>query len=98
MAAGTSHEAASLDAWLKPLAPSTVLRRWFGHDGAKWPEFRRRYRLELAAPDLAATLADLKSLTTQGDVTLVYAAADTSHNNAVVLRDVLTDQPDPEAP
>ena len=74
------------------------LRRWFGHDPAKWAEFSRRYRQELAAPELAASLADLKGRSGRGALTLVYAAADTSHNNAVVLRDVLTDQPNPEAP
>ena len=95
---GVSRQAAAVDAWLKSLAPSDELRRWFGHDPAKWAEFSRRYRQELAAPELAASLADLKGRAGRGALTLVYAAADTSHNSAVVLRDVLTDQPNPEAP
>ena len=95
---GVSRRAAALDGWLKVLAPSDELRHWFAHDPAKWGEFTRRYREELAAPALAVASADLKLRARAGMVTLVYAAADTTHNNAVVLRDFLIDQPDPEAP
>jgi uncharacterized protein YeaO (DUF488 family) len=78
---------AAIDRWLKDIAPSTELRRWFGHDPGRWDEFRRRYRDELAAhPDL---LDELRGLARAGVVTLVYSARDERHNDAVVLRDVL---------
>jgi uncharacterized protein YeaO (DUF488 family) len=79
-----------LDGWLRDVAPSTDLRRWFGHDVARWPEFRSRYLAELAAaPDAVRPLLDAAR---QGDVTLLYAAADPEHNNAVVLREHLADR------
>jgi len=79
---------AAIDRWLKELAPSAELRRWFGHDPDRWDEFRRRYRSELSAhTDL---LDELRTLARTGPLTLVYAARDERHNDAVVLREVLT--------
>jgi uncharacterized protein YeaO (DUF488 family) len=78
---------ARLDDWLKDLAPSTELRKWFGHDPQRWNEFRRRYRSELARrPEM---LTQLRSLAREGTLTLIYAAKDETHNEAVVLRNVL---------
>jgi len=79
-----------LDAWHKELAPSTDLRRWFGHDPDKWTEFGRRYRRELSQLTAQAVLAELARRSTHGTVTLVYGARDELHNDAVVLRSVLT--------
>jgi uncharacterized protein YeaO (DUF488 family) len=76
-----------LDGWLKDVAPSTELRRWFAHDPRKWPAFRRRYRRELRTN--AASLAPLRAAARKGTTTLVYSARDTEHNAAVVLRDYL---------
>lgn len=76
-----------LDGWLKAVAPSPALRRWFGHDPEKWPEFRRRYFAELG--ERAVALAPLRAAARKGRVTLVYSARDTEHNAAVALRDYL---------
>ncbi|MCE5232851.1 MAG: DUF488 family protein [Mizugakiibacter sp.] len=84
---GKSKEALKLDLWLRDAAPSTELRQWFGHDPAKWAEFRRRYHAELDAN--AAALAPLRELLGARTVTLLFAAADTEHNNAVALREWL---------
>jgi len=84
---GVTKAAASVDRWMKDLAPSAELRQWFGHDPARWNEFRRRYAAEMRArPEL---LDELRALARNGVVTLVYAARDEEHNDAVVLRDVL---------
>ena len=86
---GISKQKAKLDYWMKDMAPSTELRKWFGHDPKRWDEFRRRYTAELRErPDL---IAELRSLARKSPITLVYAAHDESHNDAVVLRDVLLD-------
>ncbi|RWR11847.1 DUF488 domain-containing protein [Sinirhodobacter populi] len=84
---GISKEVAQLDDWMKDVAPSTDLRKWFGHDPAKWPEFQHRYREELASR--GADLDRLRDLARKGPLTLIYAAHDEAHNDAVVLRDVL---------
>jgi uncharacterized protein YeaO (DUF488 family) len=84
---GVSKEEARLDLWLKDVAPSTELRRWFGHDPAKWPEFRRRYRAELK--DKKEELSLLRQKGRKGAVTLVYGARDEEHNGARVLKEVL---------
>ena len=84
---GVSKAQAALDEWDKDLAPSTELRKWFGHDPARWDEFRRRYREELGQH--AQRVEQLRGLTRQGPVTLVYGARDQQHNEAVVLRNVL---------
>jgi uncharacterized protein YeaO (DUF488 family) len=86
---GVSKERAALDGWLKEVAPSTELRRWFGHDPARWDEFVRRYKAELAAPEQQAALATLAGYAAAGPLTLIYAAKDTTHNEAAVLADLL---------
>lgn len=86
---GLSKERAHVDVWLKEIAPSRELRTWFGHNPEKFAEFRRRYETELAAETGQAALARLRELVKQGPVTLVFAAHDTEHTNAVVLRDLL---------
>lgn len=84
---GVTKAKAGIDEWIKEIAPSAALRRWFGHDPARWEAFRNRYRAELAGhPDL---LDRLRELARAGLVTLVYSARDEVHNDAVVLRDVL---------
>lgn len=86
---GLKKEEAHVDAWLKDVAPSPELRRWFNHDAARWDEFCQRYRAELAAPTLQPLLADLRKRASNETVTLLYAAADTEHNQALVLQEVL---------
>lgn len=83
---GMTKEKAKIDLWLKDVAPSAELRKWFGHDSEKWPEFLRRYRAELEG---SPALAELRELARNGKVTLVYAARDEKHNNAVALRAIL---------
>jgi len=75
-----------LDAWLKDVAPSPELRRWFGHDPARWIEFAARYRRELREHPAAEALAELVRRASVRTVTLVYGARDETHNSAVVLR------------
>jgi len=84
---GVTKEALAIDRWIKEIAPSDKLRRWFGHDPARWEEFRRRYGRELALH--TAVLGELRELARGGMLTLVYAARDEAHNNAVALRDIL---------
>jgi uncharacterized protein YeaO (DUF488 family) len=87
---GVSKARADLDAWVKDVAPSTELRQWFGHDPDRWDEFQRRYRRELDAnPDAVQALVDAAG---DGPVTLVYAARDEQHNDAVVLMQVLQER------
>ena len=87
---GLTKERAHIDMWLKEVAPSNELRRWFGHDPDKFADFQRRYETELASESGKEALTKLRALLQQGPVTLVFAAHDTEHNNAVVLRDLLT--------
>ena len=88
---GMSKAAASIDLWLRDIAPSTELRKWYGHDVERWPEFRERYRQELEGRgDLLDTLLDLERR--HGTVTLLFAARDEVHNEAEVLADVLRDR------
>jgi uncharacterized protein YeaO (DUF488 family) len=76
-----------MDAWLKEVAPSEGLRRWFGHDPAKWDEFQRRYQAELVVnPSAWKPLLDASR---RGNVTLLYSARDTEHNSAIVLKSYL---------
>lgn len=84
---GVSKDKAALDLWLKEIAPSTGLRQWFGHDPARWAEFRDRYASEIR--ENTEAFAQLRALARQGPVTLVYSARDEAHNDAVVLRDLL---------
>ncbi len=81
---GLSKESARVDLWLKEIAPSDALRKWFAHDPVKWPEFQQRYASELEAH--AEALADLRARARRGAITLLYAAKDAAHNNAVVLK------------
>ena len=84
---GVSKDAAALDLWLKDLAPSTELRKWFGHDPARWAEFQLRYADEVHQhPELFKQLRDLAQ---KGRVTLVYSAHDEEHNDAIVLHSLL---------
>lgn len=78
---------AAIDHWARTIAPRDALRTWFGHDPSRWQEFRRCYAAELRGrPD---ELGELRALARRGPITLVFAAHDEAHNNAVVLRDVL---------
>jgi uncharacterized protein YeaO (DUF488 family) len=85
---GLTKEKAHVDLWLKEVAPSNELRKWFAHDPAKWPEFKSRYKDELKhnGPQLAL----LKQAITKGPTTLLYGAKDTEHNEAVVLQELLS--------
>ncbi len=84
---GVKKTALANAVWLKDVAPSTVLRKWFGHDPKKWEEFQRRYRVELK--EHQAVLESILEAARRGTVTLLYSSHDTEHNNAVVLRDYL---------
>ena len=84
---GVRKSDAAIDRWIKDIAPSTALRRWFGHDPARWQEFRRRYAAEIH--DHADPLSELRAAARKGPITLVFSARDELHNDAVVLRDVL---------
>jgi len=84
---GVSKDRAAVDLWLKDLAPSTELRKWFGHDADRWPEFRERYAAEVRQHQ--ESYGRLRELALQGTVTLVYSARDELHNDAVVLRSLL---------
>jgi uncharacterized protein YeaO (DUF488 family) len=87
---GMKKETLHADAWLKEVAPSTQLRRWFGHQVERWEEFRRRYQRELdAKPEVWAPLLEAGK---HGRVTLLYSAHDVDHNGAVVLREFLSKQ------
>jgi uncharacterized protein YeaO (DUF488 family) len=84
---GLKKSDAAIDRWLKDIAPSTALRKWFAHDPARWPEFRRRYAAEIRRhPD---QLAELRAIARKGPVTLIFSARDELRNDAVVLRNVL---------
>lgn len=80
---GMKKEESKIDLWLKDIAPSTELRKWFGHDPERWSGFQARYRAELEGSE---ALAELRKLSRKGKVTLVYGARDEKHNNALVLR------------
>ena len=82
-----SKEKAAVDRWLKDLAPSTELRKWFGHEPERWPEFKRRYQLELGKH--AGALNEIRSRGRKGAITLLFAAKDKAHNNAVALLEYL---------
>ena len=83
---GVTKSRARIDLWLKDVAPSTELRKWFGHDPDRWPEFQKKYRAELKGNP---ALSELREQSRQGKITLVYAARDELHNDAVVLKQVL---------
>lgn len=88
---GISKQNAKLDEWAKELAPSGELRKWFDHDPERFGEFRRRYRAELSAR--RERLEELRRLARSGPLTIVYAARDEEHNNAVVLAELLRKGP-----
>jgi len=83
---GLTKAKAKIDRWIKEVAPSTELRQWFGHDPEKWEEFEKRYRAELKNNP---ALSELQALSRQKNITLVYAARDQLHNEAVVLKQIL---------
>jgi uncharacterized protein YeaO (DUF488 family) len=87
---GMKKEALKLDGWLKEVAPSAELRRWFGHDPAKWKEFRRRYFTELDQHPEA--WQPIQEAARRGTVTLLYSARDTAHNSAVALKAYLDEK------
>ena len=87
---GIRKEALHVQDWVKEVAPSTELRRWFGHDPAKWTEFQRRYAAELEAKP--AAWEPLLTAARAGTITLVYSAKDTQHNDAVVLKAFLEER------
>jgi uncharacterized protein YeaO (DUF488 family) len=87
---GMKKDALHMDAWCKNLAPSADLRRWFSHDPAKWEEFQRRYRTELV--DNPAACQPLLDAAKQGNITLLYSAHDTEHNNAIALKSYLEEK------
>jgi uncharacterized protein YeaO (DUF488 family) len=84
---GVSKEEAKIDLWLKEIAPSDALRKWFGHDPEKWEEFRKRYFAEL--DERGESLEELRREVGDGRVTLVFGARDEEHNNAVALKEFL---------
>ena len=84
---GISKQKAAVDYWAKDLAPSTALRKWFNHDPARWSEFQKRYRSEFESH--ASHLSDLLEKGGNRTLTLLFAAKDVEHNQAVVLKDVL---------
>ncbi|TPI54991.1 DUF488 domain-containing protein [Mesorhizobium sp. B3-1-3] len=87
---GVSKKDAELTLWLKDIAPSDALRKWFGHEPERWAEFQKRYRAELDANGDA--VAELRALLGRGKVTLLYGAHDEAHNNAVALAGYLEAQ------
>ncbi len=84
---GVSKSKAGVDVWLKEVAPSSGLRRWFGQDPEKWDEFRRRYRKELEGNTMA--LDELRDEVDSSDVTLLYGSKDTEHTHALVLKELI---------
>lgn len=88
---GMTKEAAAIDEWIKDISPSTALRKWFGHEPARWQAFRNRYANEVRQHP--HQLGRLRALARQGPITLVFSAHDEAHNDAVVLRDLLLGRP-----
>ncbi len=84
---GLKKDESAIDEWMKELAPSDDLRKWFSHDPSKWLEFKKRYKKELEAK--SELLGELKGYARHGTVTLLYAAKDMEHNNAVALKEFL---------
>ena len=88
---GLTKEIAAVDLWMKNIAPSTELRKWFDHDPNKWNEFMKRYRQELK--ENKEQILFLKEQSKRGTITLLYGAKDEEHNEAIVLKNYLTDKP-----
>jgi uncharacterized protein YeaO (DUF488 family) len=91
---GLSKKAAQLDGWVKDVAPSDGLRRWYGHEPERFAEFRRRYASELREPEQAAALARLDEAANRGTITLLTATKDAEHSQAAVLAEVLLAEDD----
>lgn len=89
---GLTKEKAKIDEWLKDIAPSTELRRWFGHKSERWAEFQRRYRAELASPAARDVLERLRQRARKEKVTLLYGAKNEAENNAKSLQSILRDR------
>ncbi|MDH4980705.1 DUF488 family protein [Hyphomicrobium sp. D-2] len=92
---GLSKDAAKVDVWIKEVALSAELRKWFNHEPERWTEFKHRYRQELAAN--VDAIEHLRELSKTKPLTLLFAAHDTEHNNAVVLLDFLQHSPAPHS-
>lgn len=90
---GIRKQDAHLDEWMRDVAPSTDLRRWYGHDPERYTEFRRRYLAELRDPDHRQALSQLDELARKGPVTLLTASRDVEHSQAAVLADRLSHGP-----
>ena len=90
---GLSKNKAALDEWLKTVAPSDELRRWYGHQPDKFPAFRQRYEQELRSPERSAALDHLRQLARDGTVTLLTATRDIEHSEAAVLAEELRETP-----
>jgi uncharacterized protein YeaO (DUF488 family) len=86
---GVRKDQLGIEKWMRDLGPSSELRRSFGHDPARWREFRKRYLAELKRPEAASLIAELVELARDGPLTLIYSAKDTEHNQAVVLKEFL---------
>ncbi len=86
---GISKDGIKVSKWMRELGPSNALRKFFGHDPAKWPEFRKRYRAELKSREAQAMLDELKRIASRSTLTLVYSARDEAHNQAVVIKELL---------
>ena len=89
---GIRKEALGEVLWMREVGPSDPLRRWFGHQRERWPEFRERYRAELAASPRRELVDQLAGLARRGPLTLLYGARDEEHNQAVVLRELLEER------
>lgn len=87
---GISKADLAYDQWCKDLAPSAELRRWFGHEVEKWPEFRKRYQTELTTAAQQARIQEIITAAKGQRITLIYSAKDQEHNQAVVLADVIS--------
>ena len=95
---GLSKAAAHLDEWVKAVAPSDDLRRWYGHDPARFAEFRRRYADELREPERAAAVTHLEDAASRGPITLLTATKDAAHSEAEVLAELLRAGPNDGSP
>ncbi len=84
---GLRKEEVAVDGWIKEIAPSSELRKWFGHDPAKWDEFKKRYRQELTGK--GEIVNKLRADAEHGTLTILYAAKDREHNNAVALKELI---------
>lgn len=86
---GVTKQEVHIEKWMRELGPSDELRQFFGHDPARWREFRKCYLTELKRPEAASLLAELRKIASSGTLTLVYSAKDQEHNQAVVLKELL---------